>query len=177
MLLDRNRDKDKRMYELRLNRKLTDKHFKNLSKEARDWIVNAIGNLVVVDGTVEEHELFSLQEAIGMLDTREEIENMLEMVKQRKLFKMEPISLPLNTAAEIFFYLAAVAVVDGNLKKVEGDLLKSLRPKLGLPDDFTRSVMGWVMRQMEHNKLWSRGQAKLLIERSQILDSLKHAED
>ena len=94
MLLDRNRDKDKRMYELRLNRKLTDKHFKNLSKEARDWIVNAIGNLVVVDGTVEEHELFSLQEAIGMLDTREEIENMLEMVKQRKLFKMEPISLP-----------------------------------------------------------------------------------
>ncbi len=163
------------MYELRLNRKLTDEHFKELPKEVRDWIVNAIGSLVVADGIVEEHEFLALREAIGLLDTRQEIENMLEMIKQRKLFTVDEISVPLETASGIFFYLAAIAVVDGSMKRTEGDVLKSLGPKLGLPDEFTRTVMRWAMRQMEHNKIWSRGQAKLLIERGHILESLKHA--
>ena len=163
------------MYELRLNRKLTDEHFKDMPKEVRDWIVNAIGSLVVADGIVEAHEFIALREAIGMLDTREEIENMLEMIKQRKLFTVDDISVPLETASGIFFYLASIAVVDGSMKRVEGDLLKSLGPKLGLPNEFVRSVMRWAMRQMEHNKMWSQGQAKLLIERGHILDSLKQA--
>ena len=150
------------MYELRLNRKLTDEYFKDMPKEIRDWIVNAIGSLVVADGIVEEHEFLALREAIGMLDSREEIENMLEMIKQRKLFTVDDISVPLETASGIFFYLASIAVVDGSMKRVEGDLLKSLGPKLGLPNEFVRSVMRWAMRQMEHNKMWSQGQAKLL---------------
>ena len=163
------------MYELRLNRKLTDEHFKDMPKEVRDWIVNAIGSLVVADGIVEVHEFNALREAIGMLDTREEIENMLEMIKQRKLFKVGKVAVPLDAAAGIFFYLASIAVVDGSMKRVEGNLLKSLGPKLGLSDEFIRAVMRWAMRQMEHNKLWSLGQAKLLIEREQILNSLKQA--
>ena len=100
---------------------------------------------------------------------------MLEMIKQRKLFTVDDISVPLETASGIFFYLASIAVVDGSMKRVEGDLLKSLGPKLGLPNEFVRSVMRWAMRQMEHNKMWSQGQAKLLIERGHILDSLKQA--
>ena len=41
------------MYDLRLDRKLTKSMFAKWDKETKDWVVNAIASLVVVDQVVE----------------------------------------------------------------------------------------------------------------------------
>ena len=74
------------MYDLRLDRKLTKSMFAKWDKETKDWVVNAIASLVVVDQVVESHEMVALQEAIELLDSRNEIENLMNMIKQKKMF-------------------------------------------------------------------------------------------
>ena len=73
------------MYDLRLDRKLTKSMFAKWDKETKDWVVNAIASLVVVDQVVESHEMVALQEAIELLDSRNEIENLMKMIKQKKM--------------------------------------------------------------------------------------------
>ena len=41
------------MYDLRLDRKLTKSMFAKWDKETKDWVVNAIASLVVVDQVVD----------------------------------------------------------------------------------------------------------------------------
>ena len=60
------------MYKLHLDRALGKDIFVGESKEIRDWVVNAIANIVIVDGIIEKHEFVALQEAIGLLDSKEQ---------------------------------------------------------------------------------------------------------
>ena len=144
------------MYDLRLDRKLTKSMFAKWDKETKDWVVNAIASLVVVDQVVESHEMVALQEAIELLDSRNEIENLMNMIKQKKMFKIDNLNTSMSQAGEIYFYLAAIACIDGKMKKVEADLLKELGQKLNLPVDFQKAVMKWGINQMNHNQRWSQ---------------------
>ena len=105
------------MYDLRLDRKLTKSMFAKWDKETKDWVVNAIASLVVVDQVVESHEMVALQEAIELLDSRNEIENLMKMIKQKKMFKIDNLNTSMSQAGEIYFYLAAIACIDGKMKK------------------------------------------------------------
>ncbi len=159
------------MYVLRLDPTLTNQIVNGLSKEIRDWVVNAIGSVVVADGIVEPNELIALQEAIRLLDSKEEAQNLMTLVKQKKLYEIEPIKVPIETGASLFFYIASIAVVDGNLKKVEAEVLIKVAKQLGLPKEFSKTVMRWAHRQMEQNRKWSEEQNRLNLERQQIIDS------
>ena len=161
------------MYELRLERKLTKSMFAKWDKETKDWVVNAIASLVVVDQVVEAHEKIALEEAISLLDSRVEIENMLGMVRSKKMHEIERIQISISQAGEIFFYLASIAAIDGKMKKVEADLLRDLGRKLNLSSDFQRSVMQWGLDQMKHNLKWSEEQRQLNQQREQLLKNLK----
>ena len=72
------------MYKLHLDRELAKDLFGNASKETLDWVVNAIANIVVADGIIEKHEFVALQEAIGLLESKEEIHALMDRVKKRK---------------------------------------------------------------------------------------------
>ena len=161
------------MYDLRLDRKLTQALFSRCDKETKDWVVNAIASLVVVDQVVEAHEKIALEEAISLLDSRVEIENMLGMVRRKKMHEIEKIKISISQAGEIFFYLASIAAIDGKMKKVEADLLRDLGRKLNLSSDFQRSVIQWGLEQMKHNLKWSEEQRQLNQQREQLLKNLK----
>lgn len=160
------------MYELRLDRKLTKNLFSNCDKETKDWVVNAIASLVVVDQVVESHEMIALQEAIELLDSRNEIENLMKMIREKKMFKIDSLKTSIDQAGEIYFYLAAIACIDGKMKKIEADLLKELGQKLNLPVDFQKAVLKWSMDQMNHNQRWSQEQELLNQKRESILQAL-----
>ena len=160
------------MYELRLERKLTKSMFSKWDKETKDWVVNAIASLVVVDQVVESHEMVALQEAIELLDSRNEIENLMNMIKQKKMFKIDNLNTSMSQAGEIYFYLAAIASIDGKMKKVEADLLKELGQKLNLPADFQKAVMKWGINQMNHNQRWSQEQNILNQQKDVLLKAL-----
>ena len=158
------------MYKLQLDRELT-KVVSGSSKEVRDWVVNAIANIVVADNIIEKHEFIALQEAIGLLDDKDEIHNLMNKVKERKLDKVEKISMDPGFALNVFFILAAISVIDGNLKKSEADLLKKCGVCLDLEDDLIRAVTRWSLKQMEVNSKFSKDLKSSNKERERIINS------
>ena len=159
------------MYKLQLDRELT-KVLEGASKENRDWAVNAIANIVVADNVIEKHEFTALQEAIGLLDSKDEVHDLMNKVKERKLEEVEKISMDPDLALNVFFILAAIAVIDGNLKKCEADLLKKCGFCLDLENDLVRAVTGWTLKQMGINSRFSEDLYSSNKERERIINSI-----
>ena len=96
------------MYKLQLDREFSQDLFSESSKEIRDWVVNAIANIVVADDIIEKHEFVALQEAMGLLDSKEEIIDLMKKVKERNLFEVKKIKMDPDLALKFFFYLFLV---------------------------------------------------------------------
>ena len=160
------------MYKLHLDRELAKDVFINSSKETIDWIVNAIANIVVADGIVEKHEFVALQEAIGLLQDKEEIHALMDRVKKKEIIEITSIRINDEFAIKVFFYLAAIAVIDGELKKSEAEMLKKCGLCMGLDDDLIKAVIQWTLKQMEINRKLKEDLNKSNNFRSRIIESI-----
>ena len=160
------------MYKLHLDRELAKDIFGNASKEILDWVVNAIANIVVADGIIEKHEFVALQEAIGLLENKEEIHALMDRVKKKEIIEIKTIRIIDELAIKVFFYLAAIAVIDGELKKSEAEMLKKCGLCMGLDDDLIKAVIQWTLKQMEINRKLKEDLTKSNHFRSRIIDSI-----
>ena len=160
------------MYKLHLDRELAKEVFINSSKETLDWVVNAIANIVVADGIIEKHEFVALQEAIGLLQDKEEIHALMDRVKKKEIIEIKSIRIVDELAIKVFFYLAAIAVIDGELKKSEAEMLKKCGLCMGLDDDLIKAVIQWTLKQMEINRKLKEDLNKSNNFRSRIIDSI-----
>ena len=160
------------MYKLHLDRELAKDVFINSSKETLDWVVNAIANIVVADGIIEKHEFVALQEAIGLLQDKEEIHALMDRVKKKEIIEIKSIRINDELAIKVFFYLAAIAVIDGELKKSEAEMLKKCGLCMGLDDDLIKAVIQWTLKQMEINRKLKEDLNKNNNFRSRIIDSI-----
>ena len=160
------------MYKLHLDRELAKDVFINSSKETLDWVVNAIANIVVADGIIEKHEFVALQEAIGLLENKEEIHALMDRVKKKEIIEIKTIRIIDELAIKVFFYLAAIAVIDGELKKSEAEMLKKCGLCMGLDDDLIKAVIQWTLKQMDINRKLKEDLNKSNNFRSRIIDSI-----
>ena len=160
------------MYKLHLDQELAKDVFINSSKETLDWVVNAIANIVVADGIIEKHEFLALQEAIGLLQDKEEIHALMERVKKKEIIEIKSIRINDELAIKVFFYLAAIAVIDGELKKSEAAMLKKCGLCMGLDDDLIKAVIQWTLKQMDINRKLKEDLKKSNNFRSRIIDSI-----
>ena len=160
------------MYKLHLDRELAKDVFINSSKETLDWVVNAIANIVVADGIIEKHEFVALQEAIGLLQDKEEIHALMDRVKKKEMIEIKNIRINDESAIKVFFYLAAIAVIDGELKKSEAEMLKKCGLSMGLDDDLIKAVIQWTLKQMEINRKLKEDLKNSNTFRSRIIDSI-----
>ena len=160
------------MYKLNLDRELAKDVFVNSSKETLDWVVNAIANIVVADGIIEKHEFVALQEAIGLLQDKEEIHALMDRVKKKEIIEIKSIRINDELAIKVFFYLAAIAVIDGELKKSEAAMLKKCGLCMGLDDDLIKAVIQWTLKQMEINRKLKEDLKNSNNFRSRIIDSI-----
>ena len=160
------------MYKLHLDRELAKDVFINSSKETLDWVVNAIANIVVADGIIEKHEFVALQEAIGLLENKEEIHILMDRVKKKEIIEIKTIRIIDDLAIKVFFYLAAIAVIDGELKKSEAEMLKKCGDCMGLEDDLIKAVIQWTLKQMEINRKLKEDLKNSNNFRSRIIDSI-----
>jgi len=160
------------MYKLHLDRELAKDVFINSSKETLDWVVNAIANIVVADGIIEKHEFVALQEAIGLLQDKEEIHALMDRVKKKEIIEIKSIRINDELAIKVFFYLAAIAVIDGELKKSEAEMLKKCGQCMGLEDDLIKAVIQWTLKQMEINRKLKEDLSKSNNFRSRIIESI-----
>ena len=157
------------MYKLQLDKEFT-KDFDGASKEVRDWVVNAIANVVIADGIIEKHEFIALQEAISFLESKDEVHGFMEKVKEKKLDDVTPITMKPELAVKVYFYLAAMAIIDGSLKKSEQELLKKCGRCLGIERDVEVGVMRWAINQLEVNKKLSQDLQSSHNQRIRILE-------
>ena len=160
------------MYKLHLDRELAKDVFINSSKETLDWVVNAIANIVVADGIIEKHEFVALQEAIGLIQDKEEIHALMDRVKKKEMIEIKNIRINDESAIKVFFYLAAIAVIDGELKKSEAEMLKKCGLCMGLDDDLIKAVIQWTLKQMEINRKLKEDLKSSNNFRSRIIDSI-----
>ena len=160
------------MYKLHLDRELSKDVFISSSKETIEWVVNAIANIVVADGIIEKHEFVALQEAIGLLQDKEEIHALMNRVKKKELIEISNIRINDEVAIKVFFYLAAIAVIDGELKKSEAEMLKKCGQCMGLDDDLVKAVIQWTLKQMEINRKLKEDLKHSNSFRSRIIDSI-----
>ena len=160
------------MYKLHLDRELAKEVFGKASKEILDWVVNAIANIVVADGIIEKHEFVALQEAIGLIQDKEEIHALMDRVKKKEMIEIKTIRINDELAIKVFFYLAAIAVIDGELKKSEAAMLKKCGLCMGLDDDLIKAVIQWTLKQMEINRKLKEDLSKSNNFRSRIIDSI-----
>ena len=160
------------MYKLHLDQELAKDVFINSSKETLDWVVNAIANIVVADGIIEKHEFVALQEAIGLLQDKEEIHALMDRVKKKEIIEIRSIRINDELAIKVFFYLAAIAVIDGELKKSEAAMLKKCGLCMGLDDDLIKAVIQWTLKQMEINRKLKEDLKSSNNFRSRIIDSI-----
>ena len=160
------------MYKLNLDQELAKDVFINSSKETLDWVVNAIANIVVADGIIEKHEFVALQEAIGLLQDKEEIHALMDRVKKKEIIEIKSIRINDELAIKVFFYLAAIAVIDGELKKSEAEMLKKCGLCMGLDDDLIKAVIQWTLKQMEINRKLKEDLNKSNNFRSRIIESI-----
>ena len=160
------------MYKLHLDQELAKDVFINSSKETLDWVVNAIANIVVADGIIEKHEFVALQEAIGLLQDKEEIHALMDRVKKKEIIEIKSIRINDELAIKVFFYLAAIAVIDGELKKSEAEMLKKCGLCMGLDDDLIKAVIQWTVKQMGINRKLKEDLKNNNNFRSRIIDSI-----
>ena len=160
------------MYKLHLDQELAKDVFINSSKETLDWVVNAIANIVVADGIIEKHEFVALQEAIGLIQDKDEIHALMDRVKKKEIIEINSIRINDESAIKVFFYLAAIAVIDGELKKSEAAMLKKCGLCMGLDDDLIKAVIQWTLKQMEINRKLKEDLKSSNNFRSRIIDSI-----
>ena len=160
------------MYKLHLDQELAKDVFGNAPKEVLDWVVNAIANIVVADGIIEKHEFVALQEAIGLLENKDEIHALMDRVKKKEIIDIKSVRINDELAIKVFFYLAAIAVIDGELKKSEAEMLKKCGLCMGLDDDLIRAVIQWTLKQMEINRKLREDLKSSNSFRSRIIDSI-----
>ena len=114
----------------------------------------------------------ALQEAIGHLDSKEEIIDLMKRVKERNLLEVKKIKIDPDLSLKIFFYLAGIAVIDGSLKKSEAELLKKCGNCLSLDVDFIRAVISWSVKQMEINRKLTQDLKTSNSHRNSIIESI-----
>ena len=93
-----------------------------MTSEQKFWFASAIAGMVGADGHAEKEELDFLRQAINFLDSKEDIDKIIAMVKDLEHGvhpKLGKIELDHEQAFFILKYLAQIMLADTNLSPKE----------------------------------------------------------
>lgn len=130
-----------------------------LDEEQKLWLANAICGAILADGSVAPEELEYLERAISFLPTNEDVEKMMQAVKEQQipeLGKLPRASRELEV--KILIDLTTVVSVDNVLGANEIDYLLSVGNKLGFGREFIRIVIRWASEGI----VWKRKMLHLI---------------
>ena len=93
-----------------------------MTSEQKFWFASAIAGMVGADGHAEKGELDFLKQAIHFLDSKEDINKIIDLVKDLEKGvhpKLDKIALDHNQAFFVLKYLAQIMLADTNLSPKE----------------------------------------------------------
>ena len=114
-----------------------------LPPEVKLWFARAIAGMITADGTVTDDEVAFLREAINFLEGVDDINQIVNLVKSRKIPGLQSINIDMTLAREILFYISDIAVTDGNLSQREIDFFRYIGSKLGIDQAYCQKIITW----------------------------------
>ena len=115
----------------------------DMTSEQKLWFASVIAGMIGADGHAEKHELDYLREAIKFLDTKEDIDKIINMVKDLEHGlqpKLDKIPLDNKQAFLILKYLAQIMVSDSDLSPKEIRFFLKVGNLIGYGDDKYKNV-------------------------------------
>jgi len=145
--------------------KIEEFDFSALSPEAKQWLASAIAGMICADGQVDDKELGFLREVIQFLDTAEEINKMINLVKKREKPVLRVLKVDHRKSYDMMKLLTSLSAQDDRLARSEAKFLKYAGAKLGYEPSFINSMMKWALKEIEvsrmEHELWET--AKVLV--------------
>ncbi len=118
-----------------------------LNVHARKWFAFAIAGMVCADGVVDKEELEFLETAIRFMNDKDEVKKMMDMVKIRRLPKLEKLhNVPRVHCFKIIVNLARISMANYRqvkLNKNEISYLTYAAHCLGFDDFFCKHLLKW----------------------------------
>ena len=113
-----------------------------MTSEQKFWFASAIAGMVGADGHAEKEELDFLRQAINFLDSKEDIDKIIAMVKDLGHGvhpKLGKIALDHKQAFFILKYLAQIMIADTNLSPKEVKFFLKVGRLLGYTTEDTNT--------------------------------------
>lgn len=130
-----------------------------LDNEQKLWLANAICGAILADGSVAPEELEYLERALSFLPTNEDVEKMMQAVKEQQIPELGRFPRATrDLEVKIFIDLTTVVSVDNVLGANEIDYLLSVGGKLGFGREFIRIVIRWASEGI----VWKRKMLHLI---------------
>jgi len=94
-------------------------NIEEMTKEEKYWFASSIAGMVVADGQAVSTELVFLREAINFLENKDEIQKIMNIVKEGTVPDLKPLDIDPKQAFLMLKYLAQLMVVDSDLSSHE----------------------------------------------------------
>jgi len=114
-----------------------------MTSEQKFWFASAIAGMVGADGHAEKHELDYLKQALHFLESKEDIEKIITMIKDLEHGvhpKLAKIAFDSKHGFLILKYLAQIMVADSDLSPKEIRYFLKVGNLLGFSEDKSKSV-------------------------------------
>ena len=107
----------------------------HMSSAEKNWFASSIAGMIVADGRADQTELEFLKEAINFLDNKEEISQIMAIVKNGKPPELSPLEIDSKQAFLMLKYLAQLMVADSDLSSKEIEYFLLTGRFLGFSDE------------------------------------------
>ena len=107
----------------------------HMSSAEKNWFASSIAGMIVADGRADQTELEFLKEAINFLDNKDEISQIMAIVKNGTLPNLSPLEIDSKQAFLMLKYLAQLMVADSDLSSKEIEFFLLVGKFLGFSDE------------------------------------------
>ena len=107
----------------------------HMSSAEKNWFASSIAGMIVADGRADQTELEFLKEAINFLDNKEEISQIMAIVKNGTPPELSPLEIDSKQAFLMLKYLSQLMVADSDLSSKEIEYFLIIGRLLGFSNE------------------------------------------
>lgn len=126
---------------------------KTMTPEQKKWLANAMSGMICADGVIDEDELQFLSKAIDFLTNPQDINNMVKMVKAKKLPELTKLDGTDKVLAFRMLKMVAEIALTDSVKECEEKYLLLIGEKLSLDKKFVDDFVTWTRQYVALNRL------------------------
>ncbi|MBF0237360.1 MAG: hypothetical protein HQM12_06620 [SAR324 cluster bacterium] len=123
-----------------------------LKPNEKKWLALSIARVIVADKKVLKDEIKYLKDAVTFLETKEELEQVLDFVKKLTVPELKPLNINLKLGTMMLIYVIRAMVRNTKILEVEFRELISMGKKLSIPAPMIKAILKWALELSELNQ-------------------------